>query len=112
MAKQRNRVNLTLDDVSIRVSPREMIGIVGPSGSGKSTLLNALLNEDRAIVSEIAGTSQGSVSLEMREWEKEIAENRETIYEGDIPIPAEEDESTEKNEEIIGELKPIETVRF
>ncbi len=63
-------------------------------------------------ISEIAGTSQGSVSLEMREWEKEIAENRETIYEGDIPIPAEEDESTEKNEEIIGELKPIETVRF
>ena len=32
-----------LNDVSIRLAPREMIGIVGPSGSGKSTLIRMIL---------------------------------------------------------------------
>ena len=34
------------------------VAIVGPANAGKSTLLNAFLNEDRAIVSEIAGTTR------------------------------------------------------
>ena len=34
------------------------IAIIGPPNSGKSTLLNTLLNEDKAIVSEIAGTTR------------------------------------------------------
>ncbi|MCP5505136.1 MAG: ATP-binding cassette domain-containing protein, partial [Chlamydiales bacterium] len=41
--------NLILNDVSIRVNPREMIGIVGPSGSGKSTLIRMLLGFEKPL---------------------------------------------------------------
>jgi tRNA modification GTPase len=37
------------------------VAIIGKPNSGKSTLLNTLLNEDRAIVSEIAGTTRDTI---------------------------------------------------
>lgn len=37
------------------------ISIVGEPNTGKSTLLNSILNEDKAIVSDIAGTTRDSI---------------------------------------------------
>ena len=40
------------------------VAIVGATNVGKSTLLNALLGEDRALVSDIAGTTRDTVDLD------------------------------------------------
>ena len=51
--------NLKSIDVDI---PRDkLVVITGLSGSGKSSLLNTLLNEDKAIVSDIPGTTRDSI---------------------------------------------------
>lgn len=41
------------------------IAIIGPPNAGKSTLLNALLQEDKAIISSIAGTTRDSIEDEI-----------------------------------------------
>lgn len=55
-----------------RASRRLMDGVrvvlTGPTNAGKSTLLNGLLDQDRALVSPVAGTTRDLVS-ETVEWE-------------------------------------------
>ena len=52
--------NIEYNDNKIRFS------IIGRPNVGKSSLVNALLNEDKAIVSEVAGTTRDAVDTEFR----------------------------------------------
>jgi GTP-binding protein len=48
------------------------VAIIGKPNAGKSTLLNCLLNEDRAIVSEIAGTTRDTIHTHYNLFNKEF----------------------------------------
>lgn len=58
--KIKSKVNRLVDSFKLGnvIKNGVPVAIVGAPNAGKSTLLNALLNEDRAIVSDIAGTTR------------------------------------------------------
>ncbi|MFC2038300.1 ABC transporter ATP-binding protein [Chloroflexota bacterium] len=51
--------NVVMKDLSFRVAPGEMVGLIGPNGSGKSTIIKAL--------SHIIGPSKGKILIEGRD---------------------------------------------
>lgn len=48
------------------------IAIVGKPNAGKSSILNALLNKERAIVSDVSGTTRDSINSEITYKDREI----------------------------------------
>ena len=58
--------------VSVVEPPGAKVAIVGRPNVGKSTLLNALLGQERAIVSEHPGTTRDSLDAMVRWGDKEI----------------------------------------
>jgi GTP-binding protein len=63
---------LTVDDAAQAVSREIALAVVGRPNVGKSSLVNALLGQERAIVSEVAGTTRDSVDVELRHGERTI----------------------------------------
>src|SRR5690606_18200186 len=53
-------------------NPIPKIAIIGQPNTGKSTLLNALVGEERSIVSDIAGTTRDSVHTHYKQFGKEF----------------------------------------
>ena len=58
VCKQFDSEHYGVKDFNLDIHDKEFVIFVGPSGCGKSTLLNALLNEEKAIVSDIHGTTR------------------------------------------------------
>ncbi len=53
-------------------NPIPKIAIIGQPNAGKSTLLNAMIGEERSIVSDIAGTTRDSVHTHYKQFGKEF----------------------------------------
>ncbi len=53
-------------------NPLAKFAIIGQPNAGKSTLLNALTNEERTIVSEIAGTTRDTIHMHYKLFGKEF----------------------------------------
>ncbi len=52
-----------IPDINIESSDDKKIAVLGRPNAGKSTFINKLVNEDRLIVSEIAGTTIDAISI-------------------------------------------------
>lgn len=58
--------------ISERPDPRLKLAIIGKPNVGKSSLVNALLQEDRHIVTEIPGTTRDAIDAILRYYGEEI----------------------------------------
>ena len=60
-----------LKNINIKIESGETVGIIGGTGVGKSSLVNALLNQDRVIVSNISGTTRDSIDTPFTKGDKQ-----------------------------------------
>jgi GTP-binding protein len=66
-----------IDDVAVEAmdkdgNPLAKFAIIGQPNAGKSTLLNALINQERTIVSDIAGTTRDTIHTHYKLFGKEF----------------------------------------
>ena len=54
------------------IDPRLKIAIIGRPNVGKSSLTNAILNEDRVVVSDVAGTTRDSINTVFKYHDEEF----------------------------------------
>ena len=66
-----DKVTEDFKDKEERPDDRTKISVIGRPNVGKSSLVNALLNENRMVVSNIAGTTRDSVDTPFRYMNKE-----------------------------------------
>jgi NHLM bacteriocin system ABC transporter ATP-binding protein len=77
---------LVLDDVTIKIEPKEFIAIVGPSGSGKTTLVKLLLGFEKPYSGNIYYNQLDINDLDLRRIRKQIGTvlQNDKIFSGSI----------------------------
>ena len=50
-----------LNGSNMEVKNQSIVALLGGNGTGKSTILNGLLDDDKAIISDIPGTTRDSI---------------------------------------------------
>ncbi|MGZ2840876.1 GTPase, partial [Pseudomonas aeruginosa] len=67
-------INITEDAAEDTVRENELpkFAIIGQPNVGKSSLLNALIGEERTIVSDIAGTTRDTIHTHYKLFQKEF----------------------------------------
>jgi GTP-binding protein len=63
---------ITEEDIAKNESPLPKFAIIGQPNVGKSSLLNALVGEQRTIVSDIAGTTRDTIHTHYKLFQKEF----------------------------------------
>ncbi len=74
-----NTIDKTLNNVTLKISAGESIGIIGPSGSGKTTLIDVLLGLLEIENGEIKYNNR-SFSASLSDWRKHIAYIPQQIF--------------------------------
>ena len=63
---------MVLNNVSLKVNPKEFIGIIGSSGSGKSTLIRLLLGFEKPLFGSVYYNELDLSSLDIQEVRKQL----------------------------------------
>lgn len=64
---------LTLRDVTLRIEPNEIVGVIGPSGAGKSTLVQLLLGLREPTLGEVTVGGIDLKSVNRQWWTKRVS---------------------------------------
>ena len=78
--------DLVLNDLSLKIPARQVVGIVGPSGSGKSTLIDILLGLIQPLDGKIVVDGINLDDKNIRYWQNNIGFVAQSIFLSDCSI--------------------------
>lgn len=81
-----NATNMTLADISLKISTNEVLGFVGHSGSGKTTLIDIILGLISPTKGKILIDSKIITKENIRSWQDRIGFVSQTIFLSDASI--------------------------
>ena len=62
-----------IENISLKIEQKKLVGIIGPNGSGKSTLLRTLAKQQNALIGEISIFEKSIDSYSIQNWAKKVS---------------------------------------